>query len=112
LQDLPALLERQPNLEVFCEGVLFEDRLSPRLGLPAASCSGREAYSRLMWSLRFHKTLFFAATRVGAACLPACLPAGRGSLLLSPWLLLRCRCLLTWLPLQMHVPESHACMAI
>ena len=91
MQDLPALLERQPNLEVFCEGVLFEDRLSPRLGLPAASCSGREAYSRLMWSLRFHKTLFFAATRVRPggplpAWLPACLPAG-GNHCSSLWLL-------------------------
>ncbi|KAL4447775.1 hypothetical protein ABPG75_004994 [Micractinium tetrahymenae] len=63
-QDLPSLLEREPDLSVFAEGVVFEDRLSPRLGLPASSCAGREAYGRLMWSLRFHRTLFFCKSRV------------------------------------------------
>lgn len=65
LQDLPAILERQPELEHFAESVVFEDRLSPRLGLPAASCAGKEAYSRLCWSLRFHRTLFFSKAKVG-----------------------------------------------
>lgn len=63
-KDLPAVLEREPDLTVFAKGVLFEDRLSPRLGLPASSCAGREAYGRLMWSLRFHRTLFFCKSRV------------------------------------------------
>lgn len=63
-QDLPAILERQPELEHFAESVVFEDRLSPRLGLPAASCAGKEAYSRLCWSLRFHRTLFFSKAKV------------------------------------------------
>lgn len=65
LQDLPAMLERQPELEHYSESVVFEDRLSPRLGLPAASCAGKEAYSRLCWSLRFHRTLFFSKAKVG-----------------------------------------------
>ncbi len=59
------MLERQPELEHYSEGVVFEDRLSPRLGLPAASCAGKEAYSRLCWSLRFHRTLFFSKAKVG-----------------------------------------------
>lgn len=63
-QDLPAILEREPDLGVLSESILFEDRLSPRLGLPAASCQGRDAYKRLMWSLRFHRTLFFRQAKV------------------------------------------------
>lgn len=67
-QDLPAMLERQPeHLDSCSEAVVFEDRLSPRLGLPAASCQGKEAYSRLCWSLRFHRTLFFSKAKVGGA---------------------------------------------
>ncbi len=63
------MLEREPDLTIFAEGVLFEDRLSPRLGLPASSCAGREAYGRLMWSLRFHRTLFFCKSRVRSGML-------------------------------------------
>jgi hypothetical protein len=64
VQDLPAVLERQPDLAVYADNVVFEDRLSPRLGLPAASCEGREAYGRLLWSLRFHGALFFCKSRL------------------------------------------------
>jgi hypothetical protein len=58
------VLERQPDLAVYADNVVFEDRLSPRLGLPAASCEGREAYGRLLWSLRFHGALFFCKSRL------------------------------------------------
>ena len=58
------MLDHEPTLEVYAEGVVFEDRLSPRLGLPSASCVGREHYARLLWSLRFHRTLFFAKAKV------------------------------------------------
>jgi hypothetical protein len=66
LQDLPALLHQAPDLSIYAENVQFVDKLSPRLGLgfPASSCSGKEAYSRLLWSLRFHRTLFFGRARL------------------------------------------------
>lgn len=65
-RDLPAILDSEPSdLSIYCEGVLFEDRLSPRMGLPAASCQGRDAYARLLWSLRFHRMLFFRQAKVG-----------------------------------------------
>lgn len=70
LQDLPALLDQAPSLDVYSESVVFEDRLSPRLGLPSASCGGREAYGRLCWSLRFHRMLFFRHAKV--RCARAC----------------------------------------
>ncbi|KAL4853941.1 hypothetical protein ACK3TF_005176 [Chlorella vulgaris] len=65
-KDLPALLHQAPDLSIYAENVQFVDNLSPRLGLgfPAYSCSGKEAYSRLLWSLRFHQTLFFGRARL------------------------------------------------
>ena len=78
-QDLPSILDRQPHLEPFSQAIVFEDRLSPRLGLPAASCAGREAYARLMWSLRFHRTLFFSKAKVRCTCCACCACCALGS---------------------------------
>ena len=90
-QDLPVLLERQPCLDIFCEGVVFQDHLSPRLGLPPSSCSGKEAYRRLLWSLRFHRALFFCKSRV------------RGSGWRAAW---RCARALCRLPLPPQRPPA------
>ena len=60
----PSTIPRTPRPGLL-QGVVFEDRLSPRLGLPAASCAGRDAYARLLWSLRFHRMLFFRQAKVG-----------------------------------------------
>lgn len=60
--DFPALFERDPDFSLFRDDIAFVDRV----GLPGApaSAAGLEAYRRVFWQLRLHRSLFFSRATV------------------------------------------------
>ena len=64
-EDIPCTLQRSPNMDIFADNIAFTDNISPRMGHQTNVVQGTEAYSRQLWSLRFHAALLFSKSHVG-----------------------------------------------
>lgn len=62
--DIPCTLQRSPNMGIFADNITFTDNISPRMGHQTNMVQGHEAYSRQLWSLRFHAALMFSKSHV------------------------------------------------
>lgn len=65
-EDIPCTLQRSPNMDIFADNIAFTDNISPRMGHQTNVVQGTEAYSRQLWSLRFHAALLFSKSHVGS----------------------------------------------
>lgn len=63
-EDIPCTLQRSPNMDIFAANISFADNISPRMGHQTNVVQGHEAYSRQLWSLRFHAALLFSKSHV------------------------------------------------
>lgn len=63
-EDIPCMLQRSPNMDIFADNIAFTDNISPRMGHQTNIVQGVEAYSRQLWSLRFHAALLFSRSHV------------------------------------------------
>lgn len=63
-EDIPCTLQRSPNMEIYADNIAFTDNISPRMGHQTNIVQGHEAYSRQLWSLRFHAALLFSKSHV------------------------------------------------
>ncbi|KAL0033528.1 hypothetical protein WJX79_001623 [Trebouxia sp. C0005] len=63
-EDIPCTLQRSPNMDIFAANVSFTDNISSRMGHQTNVIQGHEAYSRQLWSLRFHAALLFSKSHV------------------------------------------------
>ena len=63
-KDIPCTLQRNPNMDIFADNIAFTDNISPRMGHQTNTIQGVEAYSRQLWSLRFHAALLFSRSHV------------------------------------------------
>lgn len=63
-EDIPCTLQRSPNMDIFADNIAFTDNISPRMGHQTNLIQGHEAYSRQLWSLRFHAALLFSRSHV------------------------------------------------
>ena len=68
--DIPCMLQRSPNMDIFADNIAFTDNISPRMGHQTNIVQGIEAYSRQLWSLRFHAALLFSRSHVSC---PTCM---------------------------------------
>ncbi|KAL0039060.1 hypothetical protein WJX77_006770 [Trebouxia sp. C0004] len=62
--DIPCTLQRSPNMDIFAANISFTDNISPRMDHQTNVVQGHEAYSRQLWSLRFHAALLFSKSHV------------------------------------------------
>ena len=51
-------------MDIFAANISFTDNISPRMGHQTNVVQGHEAYSRQLWSLRFHAALLFSKSLV------------------------------------------------
>lgn len=58
-------------MDIFADNIAFTDNISPRMGHQTNVIQGTEAYSRQLWSLRFHAALLFSKSHVGGKKLHA-----------------------------------------
>lgn len=56
-------------MEIYADNIAFTDNISPRMGHQTNVVQGYEAYSRQLWSLRFHAALLFSKSHVSSATL-------------------------------------------
>lgn len=86
------MLQRSPNMDIFAENIAFTDNISPRLGHQTNVVQGLEAYSRQLWSLRFHAALLFSRSHVGC---PTCImtESCAATDLPVPWFIKRSKCI-------------------
>ena len=66
-EDIPCTLQRSPDMEIYADNIAFTDNISPRMGHQTNVVQGHEAYSRQLWSLRFHAALLFSKSHVSFA---------------------------------------------
>ena len=63
-EDIPCTLQRSPNVDIYADNIAFTDNISPRMGHQTNIVQGIDAYSRQLWSLRFHAALLFSRSHV------------------------------------------------
>ena len=63
-EELPFALDQELTYDIYSEDIQFVDNVSPQLSRKATSSSGKDAYRRVLWAVRFHNWLFFSKSRV------------------------------------------------
>lgn len=63
-EHLPNFFKEAGPMDIYADNIAFVDDISPRLGLQPVRAIGKENYASMLWTMRFHASLFCSDVKV------------------------------------------------